>query len=54
MTQSKDTIKKSYKQLSSEERGQIQSLYEDHYSIRAIAKRLARDPSTISREIKRG
>ncbi|WP_125982759.1 IS30 family transposase [Loigolactobacillus iwatensis] len=54
MTQSKDIIKHSYKQLSSVERGQIQSLYEEHYSIRTIAKRLSRDPSTISREIKRG
>lgn len=54
MIQSKDTIKQAYKQLSSEERGRIQSLYEDHYSIRAIAKRLSRSPSTISREIKRG
>ncbi|QEA53397.1 IS30 family transposase [Loigolactobacillus coryniformis] len=54
MTQFKDTIKQSYKQLSGEERGQIQSLYEEHCSIRTIAKRLSRSPSTISREIKRG
>jgi IS30 family transposase len=54
MTQSKDTIRHQYRQLSSEERGQIQVLYEDHYSIRAIAKRLQRNPSTISRELKRG
>jgi IS30 family transposase len=35
------------------ERGQIQILYSQGWSLRAIARRLGRSPSTISRELKR-
>ncbi len=42
-----------YRHLSYEERIQIQTLLKEKISIRKIAKRLGRKPSTISREIKR-
>jgi transposase, IS30 family len=42
-----------YKQLSQEERIQIQTLLKEKMSVRKIAGRLGRKPSTISREIKR-
>lgn len=54
MTQSNITTKNAYQQLSEAERGAIQVCLEDGYSIRTIAQRLRRSPSTISREIKRG
>lgn len=43
----------SYKHLSIDERFVIQFLYMKGYSIRKIAKHLNREPSTISRELKR-
>jgi len=45
---------RSFKHLNAYERGQIAALYKEGKSIRYIAKQLARAPSTISREIKRG
>lgn len=54
MTQSNTSTTKHYQQLSAEERGQIQTLHEDKCSIRQIALRLHRNPSTICRELKRG
>lgn len=42
-----------YNHLSYEERIQIETLLREKYSIRKIAKRLGRNPATISREIKR-
>ncbi|WP_341780010.1 IS30 family transposase [Levilactobacillus sp. HBUAS70063] len=54
MTQLNITTIHNYQQLSEAERGAIQAFHEDHYSIREIAKRLHRSPSTISRELKRG
>jgi len=54
MTQLNITTTHNYQQLSEAERGAIQAFHEDHYSIRTIAKRLHRSPSTISRELKRG
>jgi len=54
MTQSNLITTYHYQQLSAEERGQIQALHEDGYSMRMIAKRLHRNPATISRELKRG
>jgi IS30 family transposase len=42
-----------YKHLSYEERIQIQTLLKEKMSVRKIAERLRRKPSTISREIKR-
>lgn len=42
-----------YKHLSQEERIQIQTLLKEKISVRKIAERLGRKPSTISREIKR-
>lgn len=54
MTQLNITTTHNYQQLSEAERGAIQAFHEDHDSIRAIAERLHRSPSTISRELKRG
>jgi IS30 family transposase len=55
MTQSNsNTAAKHYQQLSQEERGEIQAFLECGRSMRWIANRLHRSPSTISREIKRG
>mgnify|MGYP001770997952 CR=1 FL=1 len=48
------TKKRSFKHLSSYERGEIYALLKEGRSIRYIAKKLNRSPSTISREIKRG
>ena len=44
---------KKYQQLSLEERKIIQTLYNQKYSMRSIAKLLQRSPNTISLEIKR-
>ncbi len=44
----------SFKHLNAYERGKIAALLKEGKSIRYIAKQLARAPSTISREIKRG
>jgi len=54
MTQSNTSTTKHYQQLSAEERGQIQALHDGRKSIRWIATRLHRSPSTICRELKRG
>ncbi|MEM5244144.1 helix-turn-helix domain-containing protein, partial [Thermoanaerobacter sp. CM-CNRG TB177] len=55
MVHNNDTTKKrSFKHLSSYERGEIYALLKEGRSIRYIAKKLNRSPSTISREIKRG
>lgn len=43
----------SYQHLTISERAKIETLLELGYSIRAIAKQLHRNPSTISRELKR-
>ncbi len=53
MTQSNTSTTKHYQQLSAEERGQIQSWHEDHYSIRQIAARLHRSQHNY-RELERG
>ena len=42
------------KHLSLVERREIEKAFSSGYSIRKIAKTLARSPSTISREFKRG
>jgi transposase, IS30 family len=44
---------KHYEQLSAEERGSIMALHQQGSSMRAIAQRLDRAPSTISRELRR-
>ena len=43
----------SYQHLKISERAKIETLLELVFSIRAVAKQLNRNPSTISREIKR-
>lgn len=43
----------SYKHISRKERGKIAYFYNQKLSIREIAQRLDRSPSTVSREIKR-
>ncbi len=48
VTQSNTSTTKHYQQLSAEERGQIQSWHEDHYSIRQITARLHRDPAEFT------
>lgn len=47
-------VRRSFKHLKPFERGQIFALLKEGKSIRYIAKKLGRSPSTISREIKRG
>jgi len=54
MTQLDINTTNNYQQLSEAERGAIQAYHEEQYSIREIARRLNRNPSTISRELKRG
>lgn len=54
MTQSNHNTTITYQQLSAEERGQIEAFLKDGQSIRQIARNLHRNPSTISREVKRG
>jgi IS30 family transposase len=49
-----NTKVKKYKHLSYEERCKIETLLEENYSLRKIAKRLNRSVSTISNEVKRG
>ena len=49
-----NTSVRSFKHLNSYERGEIYALLNEGKSIRYIAKKLGRSPSTISREIKRG
>jgi IS30 family transposase len=54
MTQTKNSTTLHYQQLKPEERGIIQASLTQKLSLRQIAKRLHRSPSTISREVKRG
>lgn len=42
------------KHLTAAQRGNIETLLQEQYTNKEIAKRLGRDPSTISREIKKG
>ena len=42
------------KHLTAEQRGSIETLLQEQYTNKQIAKRLGKDPSTISREIKKG
>ena len=44
---------KTYKHLNSEERDLIAVLKSKGYSLRAMAKKLQRDPGTLSRELRR-
>ena len=48
------TKRREFKHLGLEERGAIEKLLEIGVSIREIARRLGRNASTVSREIKRG
>lgn len=56
MTQIQNTMPRHYKQLTMQERGQIEAFrsLEPAMSMSEIVRRLNRDKSTISREIKRG
>lgn len=54
MTQSKNITAVHYQQLQASERGKIETLYNQGNSIRSIAASVHRNPSTISREIRRG
>ncbi|MEN2306799.1 IS30 family transposase, partial [Lentilactobacillus parabuchneri] len=54
MTRIKNIISNQYHQLNLAERGRIESLRDLDWSIRRIAQALHRNPSTISRELKRG
>ncbi|MGH7239035.1 MAG: helix-turn-helix domain-containing protein [Candidatus Saccharimonadales bacterium] len=42
------------KHLTAADRGSIETLLQEQYTNKDIARRLGRDPSTISREIKKG
>lgn len=53
MTQSKRTTTSHYQQLQFTERTLIMNWRKAHWSVRKIARTLQRDPSTISREIRR-
>ncbi len=48
------TNKRSFKHLSEAERGKIEILLNDGKSLREIARKIGRNVSTISREVKRG
>mgnify|MGYP003365080335 CR=1 FL=1 len=54
MTRIKNIISNQYHQLNLAERGRIETLRGLDWSIRRIAKALHRNPSTISRELRRG
>lgn len=54
MTRIKNIISNQYHQLNLAERGRIEFLRDLDWSIRRIAQALHRNPSTISRELKRG
>jgi len=54
MAYTDNTTKRRFKHLSQEERGAIEKLLEAGHGIREIAKILNRNPSTISREARRG
>lgn len=49
-----NTKKKSYTHLTDMERGQIAAYHQEGFSSSEIGKRMGRNKSTISREIKRG
>ena len=42
------------KHLTAAQRGNIETLLQEKYTNKQIAEKLGRDPSTISREIKKG
>ncbi len=42
------------KHLTAAQRGNIETLLQEKYTNKEIARRMGRDPSTISREIKKG
>lgn len=46
-------MSQTYKHLTKEQRVQIQTLYNQHYSLRYIAHIIGKNPSTVSREINR-
>src|SRR5690625_7901827 len=55
MTQNySNTKKRTFKHLTEIERGQIAAYIEEDLTISEIGRRMGRDKSTISREIKRG
>lgn len=54
MTQSQITTPRHYRQLTLEERGQIQALKQAGFTVTQIAEQVHRDKSTVSRELKRG
>lgn len=54
MTQSQITTPRHYRQLTLEERGQIQALKQAGFTVTQIAEQIHRDKSTVSRELKRG
>ncbi|ERL45821.1 IS30 family transposase [Lactiplantibacillus paraplantarum] len=54
MTHNQNTITNHYQQLQSYERGLIMARQSDGWSCQRIARELHRNPSTISRELKRG
>ncbi|AYC71848.1 IS30 family transposase [Lactiplantibacillus pentosus] len=54
MTHNQNTITCHYQQLQPYERGLIMARQSDGWSCRRIARELHRNPSTISRELKRG
>jgi IS30 family transposase len=54
MTHNQNTMTHHYQQLQSYERGLIMARQSDGWSCRQIARELHRNPSTISRELKRG
>ncbi len=54
MTRIKNIISNQYHQLNLAERGRIEALRDLDWSIRRIAKALHRNPSTISRKLRRG
>ncbi|ADQ13548.1 IS30-like element ISHahy11 family transposase [Halanaerobium hydrogeniformans] len=53
-TKDNTTTQRTFKHLSSYERGKIAAFLQEGYSQRKIAEKLGRSPSTINREIKKG
>jgi len=53
-TKDNTTTQRTFKHLSSFERGKVAALLQEGYSQRKIAAKLGRAPSTINREIKKG
>lgn len=54
MTQNQNTTSRTYQQLQPCERGEIMALHNENWPASQIAKKLHRDRSTITRELKRG